>query len=101
MVYILKKIKKRYIIIRTKISDKEELLKKLVNAIMYAFGLEGLSRTRPTVIYSKDNKHVVAIDKDGVDYLRAALVFSLYEDVKILRITGTSRKAKRIMDSLK
>lgn len=95
------KIKKRYVIIKTKIDSKEELLKKLTSAVMYAFGLDGLSRTRPSIIYSKDDKHVIAVDKDGIDYLRASLVFNLYDDVRILRVTGTSKKAKRIVDALR
>ncbi len=97
----MRKIKKRYVIIQTEKIDQKGLQNILVENIKKTFGIKGLSITRPAIIYSKENLYIVAIDAEGIDYFRASLVLLEQPRIKVIKITGTSRKAKRIVESYK
>jgi len=93
------RVKKRYLIIWKSDCDASgvELLKE---SIMEGFGIYGLSRTRIFPVYKKGCYEVVGVSREGVEIIRASLAIRNYEKIVIVRVVGTSRRARRIVDSM-
>lgn len=95
----MRRVKRRYLVVmklRENISASE-ILAKSIDA---AFGVYGLSRTRPTSIYKRGKYEIVSIVREGLPLARAALSLYSYDEIIVVRVTGTSKRARRIVDSM-
>jgi len=72
----------------------------LEEAIVEMAGIIGLARARPSVIHLGQSLAIVRVDREGLDTLRAALAMSRKNCVKIVRVTGTLKKARSILSQL-
>mgnify|MGYP001772613364 CR=1 FL=1 len=93
----------RYIVARIQREDiKQEDLEKLVNQlILTLFGVNGLSKVLPKVVYINAKKIVVIkVKREGIKIFRASLLLDRGSSLTVLKTTGTLRKAARIADSI-
>ncbi len=93
----MKKVR-RYLVIKRLSGENSAHL--IAESISKVFGIYGLSMTRPVLVYSKGSYDVVSVLREGVPLVRAALALYNYDKILIAKITGTSRKAKRIVESI-
>ncbi len=94
--------KYRYLVLRLarEFVSLEEVEEHIRKCILSLFGVYGLSRTLPRVVYkSKKGIVVVRVKREGVKILRASLLLDTANSITVLKTTGTTRKAKRIADS--
>ncbi len=90
----------RYMVLKlNKKFEKEELEEYLEKLITRYFGIFGLAEALPRVIVIKENSAVIRTSEKGVLLIRASLIFSM-DEISIMKVTGTLRKAKRIWESL-
>jgi len=99
--------KKRYIVLRFKGSDvgRERLSKLIEDHLNMVYGLVGSSKVNPEVVYFNRERltGVVRTTVEGVKLFRAmlALVGPLEGvHVRVVKVTGTLRKAKAIAKSI-
>lgn len=95
--------KRRYVIIRVRNGLKEprEVLNRVVEIVVKAFGIVGLSQVDPRVVSEgQGTLHLISVSREGLDKLLAAFVIADERDFEIVKVTGTIRKARRIISSL-
>lgn len=94
------KISYRYVIVV--ILVKEPLEACLENAVLELWGLRGLAETRLSVVYidAHGKLAVVRVRREGLPLLRAALAAYPKPIVRVVKVAGTLRKAKKIVESL-
>ncbi|QOJ78248.1 Rpp14/Pop5 family protein [Infirmifilum lucidum] len=95
--------KYRYLVLRLtrEFSSLEAVEEHIRKCILLLFGVYGLSCTLPRVIYkSKEGMVVVRVKREGVKILRASLLLDTTNSIIVVKTTGTTRKAKRIADSI-
>ena len=91
----------RYAIVHFLDVDASILEDKLVAAVMEFGGVKGLSEVEPSVVYIDPKKRIaiIRVKREGLHLFRAAL--AVYEEplVRVIKITGTLRKAQAISSS--
>ncbi len=95
----MRRVKKRYLITIV-LHVEASAAETIARSVEQAFGIYGLSRTRPTSVYKQGRYEVVSVLREGLPLVRAALALFSYDKIVVLRVTGTSRKARRIVDSM-
>ncbi len=95
--------RKRYLILEIdKIIDKEKFQSILVENIIFLVGIMGLSLVIPTIVYTKDKFIVLRTSIDGLTIMRSLILLKGNLNginVKIIKVTGSFKKAKSICDS--
>ena len=100
--------RRRYLIVKIEPANTDlavdSLETILLGAIIRLWGAEGLAKINPKLIYLDKRRQlaVVRVDAEGVE--RARLAFELFPRVapivvRVVRVTGTVRKALRIIKS--
>lgn len=94
--------KKRYVILRLKSNllqteSPKDILKGWIQAL---YGIYGLSRIHLKEVYSERNIYIYSINADAKDLFRSIFILDDNNLFRIIRVTGTLRKAKRIVSSL-
>lgn len=76
----------------------EEYVREL---ILLLFGVNGLSRILPAVVYkSRRGIVVLRVAREGLKMLRASLALDSRRALVVVKTTGSLRKAARIAESL-
>ncbi|MCD6562664.1 MAG: Rpp14/Pop5 family protein [Thermoproteales archaeon] len=97
--------RKRYIVLEIdKVVDRETFHKILIDNILFLVGILGLSLALPSIVYLKNKLVVVRTSLQGLEIIRGVL--ALKDDlngykVRIIKVTGSFKKAKSICDSYK
>jgi RNase P/RNase MRP subunit POP5 len=95
--------KKRYVIVRLKSNllqteSPKDILKGWIQAL---YGIYGLSRIHLKEVYSDERSiYIYSINADAKDLFRSIFILDDNNLFRIIRVTGTLRKAKRIVSSL-
>lgn len=97
------KAKRRYVIIRCREGplEPEKILARISEAVANAFGVVGLAHVNPRLVSGgRGSLLIVAVDREGLDKLLAALLISEERSFEIVKVAGTVRRASRILASL-
>ncbi len=81
------RINRQYIIFNT--SSKKEIEKILLDYL----GILGLSKVSPVFIKSKEDKVILAVNREEVNNVRAAIELA-NSNIKILNVSGTLKSLK-------
>ncbi|UNQ74333.1 Rpp14/Pop5 family protein [Infirmifilum sp. NZ] len=95
--------KYRYLVVRSRNvrASTREVEERVKNYVLLLFGVSGLSRTLPKVVYATGNGvFVLRVKREGVKLLRASLLLDAECSFIVVKTTGTSRKAMRIAVSI-
>ncbi|MGC9107689.1 MAG: Rpp14/Pop5 family protein [Infirmifilum sp.] len=98
----MRDVKHRYVVVRVKDSSKspEEIEGLVTSLILQLFGIDGLSRVLPKVVYRNDRGiSVIRVRREGLKIFRASLTLDRSSSIYVMKTTGTLRKASRIADS--
>jgi len=83
-------------------ASAEEVLSKVRLLVAKLFGLVGLADVNPDLVYSWGGKvFVVAVRREGLEKLLASLVLDRSYSMKILSVTGSLRRAKKLIASMR
>ena len=90
----------RYLILEAENPDKA--FEKLKKAVLELWGISGLAITglKQISVYSEKNAVIVRVEREGLHMLRAAIAASSEPVARVVKVTGSCRKAKRIAESL-
>jgi len=91
----------RYIV--AVIEEPGDLATRIVEVVVEFSGVAGLARVRPTIVRIDAGRRVavVRVEREGLSLLRAALAAYPRPVLKIVKVTGTLRRALRIAESLR
>ncbi|GEM_PF-1619153 len=91
----------RYIV--AVIEEPGDLATRIVEVVVEFLGVAGLARVRPTIVRIDAGRRVavVRVEREGLSLLRAALAAYPKPVLRIVKVTGTLRRALRIAESLK
>lgn len=96
------KNKRRYIVIKYlgESETPEKVLEKIVQTITKAFGVVGLMHVNPRLVgRGPGSSFLISVDREGLDKFIAALVVTREHSFEVVKITGTIKKARRILSS--
>jgi len=84
------------------IEELGDLTTRIVEAVVEFSGVAGLAKVRPAVvrIYRKKRIAIVRIEREGLPLFRASLAAYPRPILRIIKVTGTLRRAQRIAESL-
>uniref|UniRef100_A0A7C4BAP9 Uncharacterized protein n=1 Tax=Thermofilum pendens TaxID=2269 RepID=A0A7C4BAP9_THEPE len=78
-----------------------EVLNRVRALLTNVFGLMGLIDTDPALVYSWEGRvFVVAVKREGLEKFLASLVFDATHSIRVLKVVGTFRRAKRLVRSM-
>ena len=79
----------------------DEVLNRVRSLLTRVFGLMGLVDTDPVLVYSWEGKvFVVAVKREGLEKLLASLVFDAGQSLRVLKVVGTLRRTKKLIESM-
>lgn len=81
---------KRYLLIRGKDADKENI----DNTILEFIGVLGYAEASPMIIKSGKENVVLAVNTKSLDRIRASFILS-NKDLNIVKVSGTIKKLKK------
>jgi len=90
----------RYLVVATnRVQNLEEVLAR---AVMELWGLRGLAEVGVSVIEVKGDKGlaIVRVKREGLPLFRAAVAVHPEPILRVLKVTGTLKKAREIQSSI-
>lgn len=79
----------------------DELLNRVRSLVTSVFGLVGLADTDPALAYSWEGRvFVLAVKREGLEKLLASVVFDASRSIRVLRVVGSLRRAKKLVESM-
>lgn len=97
------KAKRRYVILRCHEEQltPEKVLDRITEAVVNAFGVVGLAHVDPRLVSKEPGPlFLVSVSRDGLDKFLAALLVSGERSLEVIKVTGTVRRAMRILASI-
>lgn len=92
----------RYVVLLAPSANAGVLEEKLVATVMEFGGIKGLAEVEPSVVHVDPRKGVavVRVKREGLHLFRAALAACEEPLARVVKVTGTLRKARAISSSL-
>jgi len=88
----------RYLVLEVKDVEPASAADIIKSIVLKYFGIVGLSKVLPKLIeaYPSKGLAIVKVLADGVDLVRASMALSSNAPLRVVKVTGTERKARAI-----